>query len=73
MKDTVTIVTGGSQGIGRSIAEFLASKGGDIAIFDIIDGSEVVSLYQRKGAGSGILPCRCVQLPDGWRGCCKGS
>lgn len=42
MKDTVTIVTGGSQGIGRSIAEFLASKGGDIVIFDILDGTEVV-------------------------------
>jgi len=49
MKDTVTIVTGGSQGIGRSIVEFLASMGGDIAIFDIIDGSEVVDYIRQKG------------------------
>jgi 3-oxoacyl-[acyl-carrier protein] reductase len=49
MKGTLTIVTGGSQGIGRSIAEFLASKGGDIAIFDIIDGSEVVRSIKEKG------------------------
>jgi len=49
MKGTVTIVTGGSQGIGRSIAEFLASKGGDIAIFDIIDGSEVIRSIKEKG------------------------
>lgn len=49
MKDTVTIVTGGSQGIGRSIAEFLASKGGDIVIFDIIDSSEVVQYIREKG------------------------
>ncbi|OPY80171.1 MAG: 3-oxoacyl-(acyl-carrier-protein) reductase FabG [Syntrophorhabdus sp. PtaU1.Bin153] len=49
MKDTVTIVTGGSQGIGRSIAEFLASKGGDIAVFDILDGAEVVQHIRELG------------------------
>lgn len=49
MKDTVTIVTGGSQGIGRSIAEFLASKGGDIVIFDILDGTEVVQGIRDMG------------------------
>lgn len=49
MKDTVTIVTGGSQGIGRSIAEFLASKGSDIAIFDIVDSAEVVQSIRQKG------------------------
>lgn len=49
MKDTVTIVTGGSQGIGKNIAEFLATKGGDVAIFDVIDGSEVVNYIREKG------------------------
>jgi len=49
MNNTVTIVTGGSQGIGRSIAEFLASKGGDIAIFDIVDGSEATEAIRAKG------------------------
>ena len=49
MKNTVTIVTGGSQGIGRNIAEFLASKGGDIVVFDIIDGGEVVQYIRGKG------------------------
>ncbi|OPX97719.1 MAG: 3-oxoacyl-(acyl-carrier-protein) reductase FabG [Syntrophorhabdus sp. PtaU1.Bin002] len=49
MKDTVTIVTGGSQGIGRSIAEFLASKGGHIAVFDILDGAEVVRHIREMG------------------------
>lgn len=56
MKDTVTIVTGGSQGIGRSIAEFLAVKGGNIAIFDIIDGSEVVSSIREKGQKAEFYP-----------------
>lgn len=49
MKDTVTIVTGAAQGIGRSIAEYLAVMGGDIAIFDIVDGSEVVNSIREKG------------------------
>jgi 3-oxoacyl-[acyl-carrier protein] reductase len=49
VNNTVTIVTGGAQGIGRVIAEYLADKGGDIAIFDIIDGSEVVKAIQEKG------------------------
>lgn len=49
MKDTVTIVTGGSQGIGKAIAEFLAGKGGDIAIFDVIDGDDTVAAISDKG------------------------
>jgi 3-oxoacyl-[acyl-carrier protein] reductase len=49
VNNTVTIVTGGAQGIGRVIAEYLADKGGDIAIFDIIDGSEVVKAITEKG------------------------
>jgi len=40
MNGMVTIVTGGAQGIGRTIANFLAEKGSDIAIFDIMDGTE---------------------------------
>ncbi|MBP7526487.1 MAG: 3-oxoacyl-[acyl-carrier-protein] reductase [Syntrophorhabdaceae bacterium] len=49
MNGTVTIVTGGAQGIGRAISELIADKGGDIAIFDIIDGSEAGQAIQSKG------------------------
>lgn len=56
MKNTVTIVTGGSQGIGRGIAEFLASRGGDIAVFDIIDGSEVIHRVREKGQKAEFYP-----------------
>ena len=43
MKGQVTIVTGGARGIGQAISVFLAEKGSDIAVFDIIDGSETVT------------------------------
>jgi 3-oxoacyl-[acyl-carrier protein] reductase len=49
MKDKVTIVTGGAQGIGRTIAEFLADKGSHVAIFDVIDGAETLRAVEAKG------------------------
>ena len=49
MNNTVTIVTGAAQGIGRAIAEFLAEKGGDCAIFDIADATETVEAVRSKG------------------------
>ena len=55
MKDKVTIVTGGAQGIGRTIAEFLAEKGGDIAIFDVADAGEVVAELSAQGGGGPLF------------------
>lgn len=49
MKDTVTIVTGAAQGIGREIALYLAKKGGDVAIFDIADAGDVVNEIRAEG------------------------
>lgn len=49
MNEAVTIVTGGAQGIGRTIASFLAGKGSDIAIFDITDGTEVCAEISAQG------------------------
>ncbi len=49
MKGKVTIVTGASQGIGRTIAEFLAEKGSDIAVFDVMDGADTVRAIEAKG------------------------
>jgi 3-oxoacyl-[acyl-carrier protein] reductase len=49
MNGMVTIVTGGAQGIGRTIANFLAEKGSDIAIFDIMDGTEACAEISALG------------------------
>jgi 3-oxoacyl-[acyl-carrier protein] reductase len=57
MNDAVTIVTGGAQGIGRTIAAFLAEKGSHIAIFDIIDGTETVTEIRAMGR-----TCECYHV-----------
>jgi len=57
MKEMVTIVTGGAQGIGRTIANFLAEKGSDIAIFDIMDGAEACAEISAQGG-----KCRFYQV-----------
>jgi 3-oxoacyl-[acyl-carrier protein] reductase len=49
MKGKVTIVTGGAQGIGKTIAEFLADQGSDIVIFDVLDGEAVVADLRSRG------------------------
>ena len=54
MKGKVTIVTGGAQGIGRTIAEFLADQGSDIVIFDVLDGEAAAADLACQG-GAGCL------------------
>lgn len=49
MKDKVTVVTGGARGIGREISIFLAGKGGDVVIFDVLDADEVAKKIKELG------------------------
>lgn len=51
VKDKVTIVTGGSVGIGRAICKVLADEGAKVAVTDIQDdtGQEVVDMIQKDG------------------------
>ncbi|MGA3172954.1 MAG: 3-oxoacyl-[acyl-carrier-protein] reductase [Syntrophorhabdales bacterium] len=50
MKGRVAVVTGASQGIGRAVAEFLAEKGGSVAIIDVADGTDTVRAIEAKGS-----------------------
>ncbi len=49
MKGKVTIITGAAQGIGKTIAEFLADQGSDIVVFDLLDGEPVAANLRSRG------------------------
>ncbi len=49
MNGKITIITGGARGIGRAIAERLAEKGGHVALFDLIDGTDTAQALRDKG------------------------
>ena len=49
MKGKVTILTGGAQGIGKTIAAFLADHGSDMVIFDVLDGEATAAELREKG------------------------
>jgi NAD(P)-dependent dehydrogenase (short-subunit alcohol dehydrogenase family) len=43
LKGKVCVITGGNQGIGETVAGYLADAGADIAIFDLADASDVAT------------------------------
>jgi 3-oxoacyl-[acyl-carrier protein] reductase len=49
VKGKVTILTGGAQGIGKTIASFLADRGSDMVIFDVLDGETTAAELREKG------------------------
>jgi 3-oxoacyl-[acyl-carrier protein] reductase len=55
MSDTTTrttVVTGGSTGIGQTIARRLATEGGHIVVIDIQDGRETVDMIETNGGSA---------------------
>jgi 3-oxoacyl-[acyl-carrier protein] reductase len=52
VKGQVTIVTGAAQGIGQAISLFLAERGSDIAVFDVIDGAETMTKAMAYGVNA---------------------
>jgi len=56
---TVTFITGGSGGIGESIARHFAAEGGSVVIADIADkaGEAVCSAITQAGGSAGFVHC----------------
>lgn len=51
LKDSVIIITGGGQGLGRSMAEFLAAKGARLALVDLDQDKLDAAVAACKAAG----------------------
>jgi 3-oxoacyl-[acyl-carrier protein] reductase len=64
VKGRVTVVTGASQGIGRAIAECVAGKGSNVAIFDVVDGTEAVRAVEASGVKGMFLNVDVSDLPQ---------
>jgi len=69
LKGKVCIVTGGNQGIGETVAAFIADAGADIAIFDLNDGKEVAEkIAAEYGVRAKAYVCN-VTDPDNVKSC----
>lgn len=58
LKGKVCVVTGGNQGIGETVAAYIADAGADIAIFDLNDGSHTAQkIAQEYGVKTKAYIC----------------
>lgn len=69
LKDKVTVVTGGAQGIGRIVAQYLADSGSDIVIFDLTDATKVASDIAQKFGVKAKAYCCNVTDPENIKSC----
>lgn len=66
LKDKVVVVTGGGQGLGRSMALALAAKGAKLALFDLNHEKleEAVQLCKRAGGDARAYLCNVAKEED---------
>lgn len=58
LTNKVTVVTGGRQGIGKVVANGLAERGSNIAIFDLQDATETaLEIAERNGVHAAAFTC----------------
>jgi NAD(P)-dependent dehydrogenase (short-subunit alcohol dehydrogenase family) len=64
LEGKVTVVTGGRQGIGKTVAHALANQGSDIVIIDMVDAGDVAAeIAEQHGVRAVALTCD-VTDPD---------
>ncbi len=73
LKGKVCIVTGGNQGIGETVAAYIADAGADIAIFDLNDGSSVANkIAEEYGVRAKSYICN-VTDPENIKECIRAA
>jgi len=60
----VAIVTGGGRGIGQVISAGLAKAGASVAVFDLTESSETVSLIEKEGGKACSIICDVTKESD---------
>ncbi|OVE76947.1 3-oxoacyl-[acyl-carrier-protein] reductase [bacterium F11] len=74
LKDKVSIITGGAQGIGRSIAETFAGEGSQLALFDVIEdgvkqtAKEISEKFKIKAEGYKADVTKFDEIDAGFKG-----
>ena len=49
LEGQIAIITGGARGIGEGICEVFCKEGATVALWDVLDGEEVVNKISEKG------------------------
>ena len=49
LEGQIVIITGGARGIGEGICEVFCREGATVALWDVLDGKEVVTKISEKG------------------------
>lgn len=64
MKDKVAIVTGGSFGIGQATAIAFAKQGAKVAVVDIVEDDQTVTLIKEAGGEAIFIKCDVSSAAD---------
>ena len=64
LKDKVIIITGGCQGLGRAMGEYLAAKGAKLALVDLNQEKldDAVAACKAAGGDARYWACHCADL-----------
>ncbi len=66
LQDSVIAITGGGQGLGRAMAEYLAAKGAKVALIDLMEDklAEAAEACKKAGSDAKTYVCNVAKEED---------
>src|SRR5690554_7340797 len=66
IQDSVIAITGGGQGLGRAMAEYLAAKGAKVALIDLMEDklAEAAEACKKAGGDAKTYVCNVAKEDD---------